>query len=219
MRIEVDYLDQGTDTFTLEYDAKPTSGSEGIFTGGGAVAKKDSGEFKTASFNLCNAYFANRDNGADFRIGDDANGPETIREVRVIGLESGAGTIRVDDFGANPLDNQPDSDAIQAALDSSCSGDTIVFTSGVNTSEYQGYLVDKTLFLTGMSAKNDLTFTSSDPENHALLRATQDLKGYVVRMYARSRFNNNQNIYNIDFGYHRCAWRAGRAGLHGSGPD
>ena len=201
VRIEVDYLDQGTDTFSLEYDAEPASASNGIFTGGGAVAKKDSGEFKTASFNLCNAYFANRDNGADFRIGDDANGPETIREVRVIGMESGAATIRVDDFGANPLDNQPDSDAIQVALDSSCSGDTIVFTSGVNTSEYQGYLVDKTLFLTGMSARHDLTFTSSDPENHALLQATRDLKGYVVRMYARSRFNSNQNIYNIDFGH------------------
>jgi hypothetical protein len=202
VRLEVDYLDQGTDTFTLEYDASPTSASNGIFTGGGAVVKTDSGELKTVGFNLCDAHFANRDNAADFRIGDDTNGAETIREVRVIGLESGAATaIRVDDFGANPFDDQPDSDAIQLALDSSCSGDTIVFTSGVNTSGYQGYLVDKTLFLTGMSAKHDLMFTSSDPQNHALLRATQDLKGYVVRLYAISRFSNNQDIYNIDFGH------------------
>ena len=202
VRLEVDYLDQGTDNFTLEYDASPTSASNGIFTGGGAVVKTDSGELKTVGFNLCDAHFANRDNGADFRIGDDANGAETIREVRVIGLESGAATaIRVDDFGANPFDDRPDSDAIQLALDSSCSGDTIVFTSGVNTSGYQGYLVDKTVFLTGMSAKHDLTFTSSDPQNHALLRATQDLKGYVVRLYARSRFSSHQDIYNIDFGY------------------
>jgi hypothetical protein len=201
VRVEVDYLDQGTDTLTLEYDALPTSVSKGTFAGGGAVAKEDSGETRTAAFNLCDANFANRDNGADFRIGDDANGAETIREVRVIGLESGAATIRVDGFGANPLDDQPDSDAIQRALDSSCSGDTIVFTSGVTTSGYQGYLVDKTLFLTGMSAKHDLTFTSSDPENHALLRATKDLKGYVVRLFARSRFSSYQDIYNTDFGY------------------
>jgi len=200
VRIEVDYLDQGTDTFSLEYDALPTSTSKGLFAGGGMVVKTNSGEFKTVIFNLCDANFANRDNGADFRFGDNADGAEIIQEVRVIGLESNVVTLNVDDFGANPLDDQPDSDAIQLALDSSCSGDTIVFTSGVNTSGYQGYQVDKTLFLTGMSAKHDLTFTSSDPANHALLRATQDLKGYVVRLYSRSRFNNNQNIFNIDFG-------------------
>lgn len=164
VRVEVDYLDQGTDIFSIEYDAMPTSASKGIFTGGGAVVKTDSGEIRTASFNLCDAHFANRDNGADFRISDGLDGAEIIREVRVIGLVSGeTSTIRVDDFGANPFDDQPDSDAIQQALDSSCSGDTIVFTSGINTSGYHGYLVDKTVFLTGMSPKHDLVFTSSNP--------------------------------------------------------
>ena len=109
--------------------------------------------------------------------------------------------ILVDDFGANPFDDQPDSDAIQKALDSSSSGDTLVFTSGVNDSGYKGYLIDKTIFLTGLSPKHDLTFMTSDPENHSLLRAAPDLKGYVVRMYARSRFNPQHKIYNIDFGY------------------
>jgi hypothetical protein len=52
-----------------------------------------------------------------------------------------------------------------------------------------------------MSAKHDLTFTSSDPRNHALLHATKELKGYVVRLYARSRFSPKQDIFNIDFGY------------------
>ncbi len=202
VRVEVDYLDQGKDTFSLEYDASPSSTSKGIFSGGGAVVKTGSGKIRMAIFNLCNAHFANRDNGADFRISDNMDGAEIIREVRVIGMKSGsAATIQVDDFGANPMDGLSDSDAIQQALDSSCSGDTIVFTSGVNTSGYQGYRVDKTLFLTGMSAKHDLTFTSSDPNNHALLRATKDLKGYVVRLYARSRFGSRQDIYNIDFGY------------------
>ena len=202
VHLEVDYLDQGTDNFTLEYDASPTSISKGIFTNGGTVAKTDSGEIRTAIFNLCDAHFANRDNGADFRIGDNLDGAESIREIRLIGLASGENfTIRVDDFGANPFDDQTDSDTIQLALDSTCSGDTIVFTSGVNTSGYQGYLIDKTLFLTGMSAKHDLTFTSSDPQNHALLRATKDLKGNVVRLYARSRCSPGSNIYNIDYGY------------------
>ena len=201
VRLEVDYLDAGTDSFSLQYDAKPTEGSDGIFSGGGSVVKTGSGEFKTAVFNLCDVYFANRDNGADFRIGDDNNGAEIIREVRVFGVDSNIVTMNVDDFGANPMDDLPDSKAIQAALDSTCSGDTVVFSSGVNTSGYQGYMIDKTLFLTGMSVKHDLTFTSSNPEDHALLQATSDLKGYVVRLFARTRFTNTQNLSDIDFGY------------------
>jgi hypothetical protein len=201
VRVEVEYLDQGTDTFSIQYDAQPTVGSEGLFYGGGAVAKTGTGAFLTASFNLCNAYFANRNNGADFRISDDGNGAETIRSVRIVGLPSGPGTFNVDDFGADPFDDQPDSAAIQAVLDSTCSGDTVVFTSGVDTSGYQGYRIDKTLFLTGMSAKQDLTFTASDPSNHALLKATADLDGFVVRLFARSRFGNGGDVDDIDFGY------------------
>jgi hypothetical protein len=201
VRIEVDYFDQGTDSFSLQYDALPVSGSTGIFAGGGAVVKSNSGKFKTASFILCDANFTNRDNGADFRIGDDGNGAEVISAVRVIGLPSGTARVKVNDFGANPYDDNPDSDAIQAALDSTCSGDTVVFTSRANDPGYKGYLIDKTLFLTGMSAKHDLTFTSSNPDDHALLQATANLKGYVVRLYARSRFTNAGDIDNIDFGY------------------
>ena len=200
--LEVDYFDAGTDTFSVEYDALPFNGSDGKFSGGGSVFKTDSQTFKTARFNLCDANFANRDNGADFRFSDNGDGAEIIRSVRVIGLpSSGAQTVNVDDFSADPFDDKPDSDAIQAVLDSACSGDTIVFTSGVNDPAYKGYLIDKTLFLTGTSAKHDMTFTSSDPSDHALLRATADLKGFVVRLYARSRFHNAGEIDNIDFGF------------------
>ena len=181
----------------FEYDAIP-----GAFADGGSVVKTDTNTLKTAAFNLCDARFANRDNGADFRISDNGDGAEFIDSVKVIGLPSaGAQTVNVDDFGANPFDNQPDSGAVQALLDSTCSGDTIVFTSGVSDPNYKGYLIDKTLFLTGMSAKHDLTFTSSDPNNHALLKATEDLKGFVIRLYARSRFTNADDVDNIDFGY------------------
>jgi len=201
VQLEVDFVDSGVDTFSLQYDAQPTAGFNGVFTGGGSVVKTGSGEIKTAVFNLCDAYFANRDNGADFRIGDDGNGEEIIKEVRLIGIDSALSTVYVDDFGADPMDDQPDSDAIQAALDSTCSGDVVIFTSGRNTAGYKGYLIDKTLFLTGMSAKHDLTFTSSNTENHALLKATADLKGFVVQLFARSRFNDTRNLYNINFGY------------------
>ena len=201
VRVEVDYLDVGTDTFILQYDALPTSSSGGSFTNGGGIVKTDSGEIKTAVFTLCDAYFANRVNGGDFRLSDNLDGAEVLTEVRVVGVPALAHTLLVDDFGANPLDDQPDSDAIQSVLDSTCSGDTVVFTSGRNNDDYQGYLINKTLFLTGISAKHNLTFTSSDPENHALLKATNDLKGYVVRLFARSRFTDSYNIKDIDFGY------------------
>ena len=125
--------------------------------------------------------------------------------------------IHVDNFGANPFDDLPDSDAIQQALDSSSSRDTIIFTSGVNTSGYKGYLIDKTIFLTGLSPKHDLVFTSSNPDNHSLLRATADLKGYVVRLHARSRFSSRQSLYNIDFGY--IDVHGGRAERICKGPD
>jgi parallel beta-helix repeat protein len=200
VRIEVDYFDQGVDSFSLQYDALPSNGSDGKFAGGGAIAKSNSMMFKTATFYLCDANFANRDNGADFRIADNGDGAEMIREVRVIGLPGGSANVKVDDFGANPFDDQPDSDAIQAVLDSSCSGDTISFTSPANDPGYKGYRIDKTIFLTGMSAKHNLTFTSTDPNDHALLQATADLKGFVVRLFARTRFSNAGDIDNIDFG-------------------
>ncbi len=197
VRVEIDYFDSGTDTFSMQYDGIP-----GQFEGGGSVVKTNTNTFKTASFYLCDVYFGNRDNGADFRISDNQDGAEYIQAVRVIGLVSSSPrSIFVDDFGANPFDNNPDSDAIQAALDSSCSGDTIVFTSGISHPNYSGYLIDKTLFLTGKSVKSNLTFTSSDPTDHSLLQATAGLKGYVVRLYARSRFGDAGHIDNINFGY------------------
>jgi hypothetical protein len=217
VRVEVEYLDQGTDTFSLQYDAQFSSDGDGRFTMGGTVTKTGTGTFKTAVFHLCDAYFADRDNGADFRVSDNGNGAEVLRAVRLIGLPPGTRTIQVDDLGANPLDGEPDSASIQSALDSTCSGDTIVFTSGGGNPAYQGYWIDKTLFLSGMSSKHALTFTSSDPASHALLRATPNLKGFVVRLFARSRVRDPGNVDDIDFGY--IDVDGGRDSRICSGPD
>jgi hypothetical protein len=200
LRIEVEYLDVGRDGFHLQYDALPGNG-DGLFKDSGAISKQNTGLFQTAVFNLCDANFANRDNGADFRLSDDADGAESFHQVRVIALPPGAATLSVDDYGANPFDDLPDSSAIQAVLDQTCSGATVQFTSASDDPAYQGYWIDKTLFLTGMSAKHDLTFTSSDPTRNARLRATADLKGYVVRLFARSRFGNSGDIDNITFSH------------------
>jgi predicted amidohydrolase YtcJ len=84
VQIEIEYLDEGTDTFSIQYDA--ISGGpegDGRFKDTGVVVKTDSGEFKTAVFSLCDAYFANRTNGGDFRIADSVDGAEIIRRVAV----------------------------------------------------------------------------------------------------------------------------------------
>jgi hypothetical protein len=200
VQIEVEYLDAGTDMFGIQYDA--ISGGDtgdGRFKGTGVVVKNDSGEFKTAVFTLCDAYFANRDNGADFRITDAGDGAETIRRVTVslVTPTTGPTTIHVDTCGANPYDDIPDSEAIQSCIDQACTGDTVLFTSGVKDPDYQGYFVDRTIFLVRTSAKSDLTFSSTDPDNHALLTATPDLLGFVVRLFARSGIGHAGDIDNI----------------------
>ena len=105
----------------------------------------------------------------------------------------------VDSCGANPFDDQPDSDAIQACINQAHSGDTVLFTSGGGSSDYQGYIIDKTIFLVHPTAKNDLIFTSTDPEDHALLIASPNLLGFVVQLYARSQLPLKSEINNITF--------------------
>lgn len=82
--IEVEYFDEGTDQFNIQYDA--VSGGpfgDGRFKESEVVTKTGTGKFKTAIFRLTDAYFANRDNGADFRISDYSDGEEYIRRVTV----------------------------------------------------------------------------------------------------------------------------------------
>lgn len=200
VEIEIEYLDEGRDRFSIQYDA--VSGGpegDGRFKDTGVVIKTGSGEFKTSVFPLCDAYFANRLNGADFRITDGADGAEVIRRVvvRSITPASGPATIHVDSCGASPFDSLPDSAAVQTCIDAACSGDTVLFTSGENSPDYHGYVIDNTIFLVRISARSDLTFSSTDPDNHALLRASPHLLGFVVRLFARSGIGDAGNIDNI----------------------
>lgn len=199
LRIQIEYFDQGTDTFMVQYDSTGSGGpfGDGRFVSTAVMTKTDTQQFKTAVFNLCDVYFANRDNGADFRIDDREDGAEIIRHVSVIPLAPGPVSINVDVCGANPWDTNPDSQAIQSCIDRACNGDTITFTSGVSTSGYQGYQIDKTIFLVTTAPRHDLTFTSSDPSNNASLNATAGLKGFVVRLLARSRIFNQGEVDDV----------------------
>lgn len=106
-------------------------------------------------------------------------------------------TIYVDSCGADPWDSNPDSDSIQQCVNQAQPGDTVLFTSGVNLPDYQGYLIDKTIYLVLNEVKSDLIFSATDPGNRALLQATDDLKGFVVSLVARSRIPNYGDVDNI----------------------
>lgn len=85
VRIEVDYLDEGFDSFEIQYDAH--SGGQygdGKFKNSEIIQKTNSGEVRTAVFELDDAFFDHRNNGADFRIDGYADGAETICRVRVM---------------------------------------------------------------------------------------------------------------------------------------
>ena len=101
-----------------------------------------------------------------------------------------SGVISVDDFGADPFDDQPDSDAIQTALGALKSGETLVFSSETG-SDYTGYLIDKTLFIAMNRPKSDITLTSSDPDKPASLIATDDLLGFMLHLYSRARYSGS----------------------------
>jgi predicted amidohydrolase YtcJ len=114
VHIAVEYLDEGTDEFNIQYDALSggVDGS-GRFKDSASFTKTGTGEFKTAVFTLDDAHFANRNNGADFRISDSADGPETIRRVTL--------TLIL-----------PDTEAIQASAEPPSSDHAgVIFHNGV----------------------------------------------------------------------------------------
>ena len=88
VQIEVEYLNEGTDAFMLQYDAQ-TGGpyGDGTYKEDAIIQKTDSGEFKTAVFVLSDVFFGNRigagETSGDFRIFDMGDGAETFRRVIV----------------------------------------------------------------------------------------------------------------------------------------
>jgi predicted amidohydrolase YtcJ len=119
VRIEVEYFDQGTDSFFLQYDAAAGAPyGDGTINETELFSKTDSGSFKTAVFTLEDVYFANRINGADFRIDGMDDGAEIIRSVTVTLLKD---STRIEDvadiifFNGNVItmdDSQPMAEAI-----------------------------------------------------------------------------------------------------------
>jgi hypothetical protein len=84
IRLEIDYLDAGNDTFFIEYDGSVGGPfNDGRFAETSYQIKTNSGEVRTAIFWMHDANFSNRDNGGDFRINDTSDGAETILRVTI----------------------------------------------------------------------------------------------------------------------------------------
>jgi hypothetical protein len=216
--LQVEYLDTGTDSFDLEYDA--VSGGpygNGTFKGGGRVVKTNTGQFRVAFFYLCDARFANLMQDADLRLSDGGDGADSFRSVSLVTMPGGPQSLNVDSCGASPWDNLADSSAIQTCLDRACPGDTVTFTSGASSPGYQGYRIDKTLFLIRGVARSGVTYTSTSRANPALLRADAGLKGFVVQLYARSSGVNGGEVDDITVSYLNLD--GGRGQRVCSGPD
>lgn len=89
VRISVDYLDAGPDGFGLHYDSTDREASVrgGAFKEGGVVAVTGTGGWKTIEFEVPDPLFADRANGADFRLAVSGDGELVIGGVRVEKLD------------------------------------------------------------------------------------------------------------------------------------
>lgn len=100
--ILVEYFDQGTDQFYIQYDAHFGGDlGDGRFKVTGVLTKTDTDEFRIAQFNIPDAFFGNRQNdGTDFRISDNNDGAEVVSSVTVVYLPS-EGIDQPDDQGSS----------------------------------------------------------------------------------------------------------------------
>jgi beta-glucosidase len=80
----IEYYDQGTGSFRAQYDSTNPQGGDlsGAYTPGPAVQETSTGTWKTVSFTVPDAQFANRENNAtDFRL--TSSDPYIIHSVQV----------------------------------------------------------------------------------------------------------------------------------------
>ncbi|MBB6730211.1 hypothetical protein H7C18_04800 [Cohnella sp. CBP 2801] len=169
--VTVEYLDQGSGSFHLQYDALSAPFKDGLlFTYG------NSGTWKTKTFRLSDAKFANGTNGSDFRIavvggGSPGDNPDlsvasvTVKKVprgnassqaKVYATENPTSDVviaeySVADFGAKADGASDDTQAFQDALDAAgAGGGGVVFVpTGV-------YRLDGSLLVpTGVTLRGD----------------------------------------------------------------
>lgn len=158
--VTVEYMDQGSGSFVLQYDAL-----SGAFKDAPLFTYGNSGQWKTKTFKLIDAKFANRTNGSDFRIGisgggnPDNNPDLTVARVSVkkVARTSTATQTKVydtqfatddvviadfsvRDFGAKADGASDDTAAFQAALDAAGGNGGGVVFAPAGTYRLNGHL-------------------------------------------------------------------------------
>ncbi|MGC9319644.1 MAG: DUF5010 domain-containing protein [Armatimonadota bacterium] len=85
IRITVEYHDAGCEAFELHYDSLDADSSvrDGAFKPGGQVQIEDTGRWRTAQFEVSDARFAGRCNGADLRLAVIGSGELAVATARV----------------------------------------------------------------------------------------------------------------------------------------
>jgi PKD repeat protein len=84
--IQVEYFDEGFDTFTLEYDSSNPLGGpfEGAYTTSDTVSLTNTKQWKIHTFYLPDAYFSERQNfGSDFRLFNNKDGINYFNRIWV----------------------------------------------------------------------------------------------------------------------------------------
>jgi hypothetical protein len=183
--VTVEYFDEGSDQFRLEYDAQPDPENPNPDTdpftpaqAGAALVKYDTQKWVTYQFRLANVFFGKRQPGeADFRINDltmdafgnpvDGEAPEVIRKVVVSKTEPIPLHIK---FTTTPikLDGRLDEPAwkdAQPFMVDRAAQDVIRPTKWTGTNDYAldaRYAWDNTYLYLGYDATDDVPRLSRD---------------------------------------------------------
>ncbi len=222
--VTVEYFDEGTDAFRLEYDAQPDPNnpnpdvdaytvSNGAVNNG-LIYKYNSKQWLSYTFVLNNVYFGKRQPGeSDFRINDwtvdnnggpvDGGGPDIIRKVTVSKTEPTAFHIK---YTSNPIkvDGVLDDAAWQSAqafLLNSGAQDVIRPSKWTGTNDYSAmvrFTWDTNYLYAGFDTTDDLIRINLDQPGQAWNGDGAEI------FFGFNQSNPARTAYIVDTDFHWC---------------
>ncbi|MFC5648227.1 glycosyl hydrolase family 28-related protein [Paenibacillus solisilvae] len=203
--VTVEYYDQGSGSIVLQYDADSAA-----FKDAPLFNYKNSGQWKTYTYKLSDANFANRTNGSDFRIGIDGGGASpanpdlyvasvTVKKLPRVNSDTQTAVVQTlyptadiviadfnaADFGAKGDGVTDDTQAIQDALDAAGNnGGGVVF---VPAGRYR--ITGSLLVPTGVTLRGDWV----NPQTEGAV------KGTILESYAGRGDENGTSFIQLQF--------------------